>query len=63
MLTRRKFLRTAAILAFTPPLLAKREQEIWVNDVHSQLNRTRVRALLTPRTNDDLIEAVKQAKH
>ena len=35
--------------------------EIWVNDVHSQLNRTRVRELLMPRTRDELAEIVYSA--
>jgi FAD/FMN-containing dehydrogenase len=59
MQTRREFLRTAAVIAFAPHLLAEPEKEIWLNDVHSQLNRTRVRALLTPRTRDELVEAVQ----
>ncbi len=59
MQTRREFLRTAALIAVAPHLLAESEQEIWLNDVHSQLNRTRVRTLLTPRTQDELIEAIR----
>ena len=59
MLTRREFIRTAALFALAPHLSA--EQEIWVNDVHSQLNRTRVRELLTPRTRDELAEIVRSA--
>jgi FAD/FMN-containing dehydrogenase len=57
--TRREFLRTATLLAVAPHLLAEPEKEIWLNDVHSQLNRTRVRALLTPRTHDELVDAVR----
>src|SRR5439155_5852271 len=41
--------------------LGEREREIWVNDVHSQLNRTRVRELLKPRTRDELAEIVRSA--
>src|SRR5437667_12871909 len=48
MLTRRHFIRTAALFALAPRILAEPEREIWVNDVHSQLNRTRVRELLVP---------------
>lgn len=59
MQTRREFLRTAAVIALAPHLLAEPEKEIWLNDVHSQLNRTRVRALLAPRTRDELVEAVR----
>ncbi|PYL26246.1 MAG: hypothetical protein DMF37_02790 [Verrucomicrobia bacterium] len=40
MLTRREFIRTAALFALAPRILAEREREIWVNDVHSQFNRT-----------------------
>ena len=61
MLTRREFIRTAALFALAPCILAEREREIWVNDVHSQLNRTRVRELLTPRTRDELAEIVRSA--
>jgi len=61
MLSRREFIRTAALFALAPPILAGREKEIWVNDVHSQLNRTRVRALLRPRTRDELAEIVRSA--
>src|SRR4029077_4054060 len=61
MQTRRQFLRTATLVAIAPHLWAKAESEIWVNDVHSQLNRTRVRELLSPRTGDDLVEIVRSA--
>jgi FAD/FMN-containing dehydrogenase len=59
VLTRREFIRTAALFALAPRILA--EPEIWVNDVHSQLNRTRVRELLTPRTRDELAQIVRSA--
>src|SRR5437773_5192187 len=61
MLTRREFIRTAALFALAPRILTAREREIWVNDVHSQLNRTRVRELLQPRTRDELAEIVHSA--
>src|SRR5216117_330133 len=61
MLTRREFIRTAALFALAPRILAEPEREIWVNDVHSQLNRTRVRELLMPRTRDELAEIVGSA--
>src|SRR5438105_12649005 len=61
MLTRREFIRTAALFALAPHILGEREREIWVNDVHSQLNRTRVRELLRPRTRDELAEIVRSA--
>src|SRR5437867_3919174 len=59
MLTRREFIRTAALFALAPRISA--EPEIWVNDVHSQLNRTRVRELLKPRTREELAEIVRSA--
>src|SRR5213594_4142562 len=61
MLTRREFIRTAALFALAPHVFAEREREIWVNDVHSQLNRTRVRELLKPRTREELAEIVRSA--
>ena len=61
MLTRRKFIRAAGLLALAPYLDVRGEPKIWVNDIHSQLNRTRVRALLTPRTHDELVQAVRRA--
>ncbi|PWT79283.1 MAG: hypothetical protein C5B58_13910 [Acidobacteria bacterium] len=61
MLTRREFIRTAALFALAPRIRAEPEQRVWVNDVHSQLNRTRVRELLTPRTRDELAEIVRSA--
>src|SRR5436190_13957036 len=61
MLTRREFLRTAALSALAPHVFADREKDIWVNDVHSQLNRTRVHELLRPRTRDELAEIVRSA--
>ena len=61
MLTRRDFIRTAALFALAPRILAEPERGIWVNDVHSQLNRTRVRELLTPRTRDQLAQIVRSA--
>src|SRR3989442_12554144 len=61
MLTRREFIRTAALFALAPRILTAREREIWVNDVHSQLNRTRVRELLKPRSRNELAEIVHSA--
>src|SRR5215813_1046261 len=61
MLTRRDFIRTAALFALAPHAFSEREKEIWVNDVHSQLNRTRVRELLRPHSRDELAEIVRSA--
>ena len=61
MLTRREFIRTAALFALAPHAFSEREKEVWVNDVHSQLNRTRVRELLRPHPRDELGEIVRSA--
>src|SRR5947207_13739034 len=61
MLTRREFIRTAAVVALAPHILGEREREIWVNDVDSPLNRTRVRDLLKPGTREELAEIVRSA--
>src|SRR5216110_137994 len=61
MLTRREFIRTTALFALVPHAFAHRRAEIWVNDVHSQLSRTRVRELRLPRTGDELVEIVRSA--
>src|SRR6266480_4921968 len=61
MPTRREFIRTAALFALAPRILAEPRREIWVNDVHSQLNRTRIRELLRPRTRDEFVEIVRSA--
>lgn len=60
MLTRRRFLRTAGLLALAPQLDLHGAREIWVNDVHSQLNRTRVRSLLVPRSEEELARIVRR---
>src|SRR4029453_15822409 len=59
MVTRREFIRMAALFALAPHAFAQHEQEIWINDVHSQLNRTRVSELLRPRTRGELAEIVR----
>src|SRR6266850_7663665 len=61
MLTRREFIRTAALFALAPRVFAETRREIWVNDVHSQLNRIRVRELLVPHNRDQLAEIVRSA--
>jgi len=61
VLTRRQFIRTAALFALAPHGLAQPEKEVWVNDVHSALNRTRVRELLKPRSGDELVDIVHSA--
>jgi hypothetical protein len=59
MLTRREFFTHGGAFALAPGILAELAR-IWVNDVHSQLNRTRVRELLKPRI-ERLAEIVRSA--
>jgi FAD/FMN-containing dehydrogenase len=61
MLTRRKFIHTAALFALAPPAFSNRDTEIWVNDVHSQFNPTRVRELIRPGTREELAGIVRSA--
>src|SRR5438270_2450567 len=61
MLTRREFIRTTALFALAPRFFADRKGEIWINDIHSQLNWTRVRELLTPSSVQELADAVRRA--
>src|SRR5437764_8195308 len=61
MLSRRQFIKISALATLAPRAFAKSESAIWVNDVHSQLNRTRVRQLLQPNSIDQLSEIVRSA--
>jgi FAD/FMN-containing dehydrogenase len=60
--SRREFLGAAGALV-APPFLRSGEaqQDLVVNDLHSQLNETRVRRILTPRTVLDVQAAVRAA--
>ena len=60
--SRRAFLGTAGALV-APPFLrdAQAQPAVVVNDLHSQLNETRVRRILTPRTADEVQAAVRAA--
>jgi FAD/FMN-containing dehydrogenase len=57
--TRREFLATARGLV--APLLPAQGQSLVVNDLHSQLNETRVRRVVSPRTVDEVQAAVRAA--
>jgi FAD/FMN-containing dehydrogenase len=59
MQTRRQFLRNLSLLALAPPTLSGREREIWLNDIHSQLNRTRITTLVRPRSGPELLDAIR----
>ncbi len=61
MPTRRDFLRTAALLAAAPGLPLRAAESTWVNDIHSGLNRTRLRELLAPRDLEELAAIVRRA--
>ncbi len=62
-LDRRDFLKQAGLLALwrSQPARAGQGPGEWVNDVHSQLNRTRVARILRPGSVEELQEAVKAA--
>ena len=62
LLSRRAFLETAGALV-APPFLrgAAAQPHVVVNDLHSQLNETRVRRILAPRTAADVQAAVRAA--
>ena len=62
-LDRREFLKQTALLALTPSLPGRTGEPTgeWVNDVHSQLNRTRVRQVLRPRSVEELQKEVEGA--
>jgi FAD/FMN-containing dehydrogenase len=64
MLSRRKFLITSmATLASTAcQAVAKAEAKTYVNDIHSQLNRTGVREVLRPTTVEEIQEIVRRAR-
>jgi FAD/FMN-containing dehydrogenase len=69
MLTRRQLLargaRAGAAAALLPAACRWQsggDSGTWVNDVHSQLNRTRVRRLVRPRTPEALQSVVREAR-
>ena len=57
MLDRRDFLRAAALAALAPGACVTRPLQTggtWVNDIHSELNRTWVSSVLTPMSTSEL---------
>lgn len=56
MLDRREFLKVASLAALAPAacVTAPKQQGAWVNDIHSQLNRTWVSAVRKPASIDEL---------
>jgi FAD/FMN-containing dehydrogenase len=61
MLDRRDFLKLAALLPAACVTTSRSGGE-WVNDVHSQLNRTWVSGLRKPSSLDELREVIRTAK-
>ena len=62
MITRRNFLKTAALAAAWPYDAAHARSGVVVNDIHSQLTATRVNRVVTPDTLDAVRGAVKAAQ-
>ena len=60
MLDRRAFLKTAALLPAA--CVSTKARGAWVNDIHSQLNRTWVSAILTPRSADELRDVLRRTR-
>src|SRR5438132_2418365 len=62
-LSRREFLKLASVVAALPATrIAARESGVLVNDIHAQINPTRVRAVVQPRSQAELIAAVRRAR-
>jgi FAD/FMN-containing dehydrogenase len=62
-LSRRDFLKVAATVAAAPlPLLEAPDAGVVVNDVHARLNATRVRAVVSPRSQTELIAAIRRVR-
>lgn len=60
MLDRREFLKAAGIAALAPTAcVTTRKQGAWVNDIHSQLNRTWVSDVRKPQSIDALRAALR----
>lgn len=58
---RREFLKLAALLP-AGCLTPRAQQPVWVNDVHSQLNRTRVARVVSPRSVEHLRDLVRSTR-
>jgi FAD/FMN-containing dehydrogenase len=63
MISRREFIRGSVALALAPHGNAKEKHEaFFVNDIHSQLNSTRVLNVLEPRSLEDVQSIVRKAR-
>jgi FAD/FMN-containing dehydrogenase len=61
MLTRREFIAASVALTASPNLLSQSDPLV-VNDVHSQLNSTRVLEILQPQSLHEIQEIVRRAR-
>src|ERR1700732_2088540 len=64
MISRREFVAgsTALVVASSARRLAPEPESILVNDIHSQLNSTRVRGISQPRSLEDVQSIVRTAR-
>jgi FAD/FMN-containing dehydrogenase len=62
LITRRDLIKQSALALATAGLAASAEPPIEVNDIHSQLNLTRVARLVLPQSLDELRTAIVQAR-
>lgn len=65
MYSRREFLKAAGLAAVMPTACATRpdvDRAAWVNDIHSQLNRTRVGSIEVPRSMPELQALVQRRR-
>src|SRR5215831_1595222 len=62
MITRREFLAGSAALYIGSRYSPNPDDSLVVNDIHSQLNETRVDRILSPRNVSEIQAAVREAK-
>jgi FAD/FMN-containing dehydrogenase len=65
MISRRKFVSSSAallVVGAVSKVFAKERESNLVNDVHSQLNPTRVQEILHPRSPEDVREIIRRAR-
>jgi FAD/FMN-containing dehydrogenase len=64
MISRREFMAGSVALAASSAStrLAPEPESIWVNDIHSQLNPTRVLGISQPRSREDVQSLVRAAR-
>src|SRR3982074_1162211 len=64
MISRREFMAGSVALAASSvsTRLAPEPESIWVNDIHSQLNPTRVLGISQPRSREDVQSLIRAAR-